>query len=70
MVQKKEQIKNFILSYWDKVKGSIKCETYTMDLALEPNLEHAYIIELNGPVFSFFSLSPSLHSSFFSLLSK
>jgi len=49
MLAKKEAVKQFILNFWEKVKGHIRFPTYTMDLALEPKLEHAYIIELNGP---------------------
>ena len=47
MAAKKEEIKQFIQKYWDKVKGNIKCETYTMDLAVDPSLEDAIIVELN-----------------------
>ncbi len=53
IAQKKEQIKELIVQYWKKVKGGIKAKSYTMDLALEPNLEHIYIIELNDPVSTF-----------------
>lgn len=50
MAAKKNEIRVFIQDFWNKVKDSIKCDTYTMDLALDPNLESAYIVELNGPV--------------------
>ena len=57
MSEKREEIKRFIQKYWEEVKEKIKCESYTMDLAIDPSLEHAIIVELNGPVF-FPTLSP------------
>eukprot|EP00026_Physarum_polycephalum_P009263 Phypoly_transcript_09379.p1 GENE.Phypoly_transcript_09379~~Phypoly_transcript_09379.p1 ORF type:complete len:451 (+),score=72.02 Phypoly_transcript_09379:18-1370(+) len=49
MAEKKAEIKEFIQNYWEKVKSSIKCDTYTMDLAIDPSLQSAIIVELNGP---------------------
>lgn len=54
MVDKEAEIKQCISSFWDTVKSSIKHHTYTMDLALRPDLQNTMIVELNCPVCTHF----------------
>ena len=50
MVEKEEEIKKCISEFWHSVKDKISAHTYTMDLALMPDLQGTKIIELNAPV--------------------
>jgi len=51
MMENEERIKSCISDYWDMVKGSITEPTYTLDLALTPEItvESTKIIEINAP---------------------
>ena len=52
MAEKREGIKALIQEYYEKVRHNIKCPSYTLDLALNPDLDisRVQIVELNGPV--------------------
>eukprot|EP01113_Clastostelium_recurvatum_P047356 TRINITY_DN842_c0_g1_i1.p1 TRINITY_DN842_c0_g1~~TRINITY_DN842_c0_g1_i1.p1 ORF type:complete len:398 (+),score=101.65 TRINITY_DN842_c0_g1_i1:72-1265(+) len=51
MVDKEAQIRECIMMFWDRIKDDIKCDTYTVDLALTPDLdlESVLVIEINEP---------------------
>jgi len=46
-VLKYEEIKKCIFDFWTLVKGDIRSDDYTIDLALSPDLQHVVIVELN-----------------------
>eukprot|EP01113_Clastostelium_recurvatum_P030862 TRINITY_DN3797_c0_g1_i2.p1 TRINITY_DN3797_c0_g1~~TRINITY_DN3797_c0_g1_i2.p1 ORF type:complete len:260 (+),score=67.71 TRINITY_DN3797_c0_g1_i2:269-1048(+) len=49
IAQQKDEIKECIMSFWEKVQGNIRTPHYTIDLALSPDLKEVVIVEINGP---------------------
>ena len=48
----KNEISKKILEYFEKVKHLFTVESYTLDLAISPDLSKIYIIEINHTVIS------------------